>query len=109
MNDHEVLIKGVDFDFQHASPLTIYEIAKAFGGDGYYDSPAQRVTYMLENPCMVPIDKLSKIHADMSEIGRNTEKVYGCKYIGNELYLNTSAEGAKRLSELGIHFHLRHV
>jgi hypothetical protein len=109
MKNQAVLVKGVDFDFQDASPLTIYEIAQSFGGDAYYDSPAQRVTYMLENICVVPMNKLSKVHEELNEIGRSIEELYGCRYLGNELYLSTSEEEAKRLAELGTDFYFRHV
>ena len=109
MNTHEVLVKGVDFDFQDASPVMIDQIADYIGGDSYYNPSEQRVTYMFEDPYMVQMGKLEKIHAGMSEIGRSAEELYGCRFVGNELYLSTSEEGAIRLSELGIDFYFRYV
>jgi hypothetical protein len=109
MNTYEVLVNGVDFDFQDASPLMIDQIADDFGGESYCEHLGQRVTYMFQNPYLVPMSKLEKIQANMSEIGRSTEELYGCKYVGNELYLCTNEEGAISLSELGIDFYFRHV
>ena len=109
MNTYEVLVKGVDFDFQNASPLIIQQIADDFGGENYYEPSEQRVTCMFQNSYVVPLGRLENIHAIMSDVGRSAEDLYGCRYVGNELYLSTSEEGAIRLSELGIDFYFRHV
>lgn len=109
MNDHLAVVKGVDFDFQEASQKTINQIANEFGGESYFDPFDQRVTYMFNDPYVVPLSKIEDIHESLCEIGRSTEERHGCRYIGNELYLSTSEEGVIRLSELGIDFHLRYV
>ncbi len=109
MNDHLAVVKGVDFDFQEASQETINQIANEFGGESYFDPFDQRVTYMFNDPYVVQLSEIEDIHESLCELGRHAEERYGCRYIGNELYLSTSEEGVIRLSELGIDFHLRYV
>ncbi|NBS75157.1 MAG: hypothetical protein EBS66_16960 [Betaproteobacteria bacterium] len=109
MKNCEILIKGVDFDFQYASVHTLKQIADEFGGESRFEPSDQRVTYMFNDPYVVPINDIAKVHEKFSELGRSAGKRYGCKYVGNELYLTTSQEGAIQLLEVGIDFYFRHI
>lgn len=109
MKNLEVLVKGVDFDFQYASMHTLNQIAGEFGGEIHFDPSDQRVTYMFTDPYVVPINDICKVQEKFSELGRSAGERYGCLYVGNELYLSTSQEGAIKLSEIGIDFYFRYV
>jgi len=104
MKNYEILIKGVDFDFQGASKKTLNQITNEFGGESRFDFSNQRVTYMLSDPYVVPVSKLVEIHKQLNQIGKSVSKRFGCRYVRNEIYLTTDHETVDKLLEIDIDF-----
>jgi hypothetical protein len=107
MKSHNILITGVDFDFQNATMETIEKIAIEIGGFSSYDFDDQKVTHDFMYPIVVPINDLEKIQETFSQLGRAAGNRYGCQYIGNELFLSTRHKGADALSDVGVDVFLR--